>query len=236
MLNILFLQNVPIYTQLKIEEALLRCDARNWCIINQGSSPAIVLGISADPEKVIDRSHFLKNPIPIIRRYSGGGTVVVEPETLFLTWIWNHENVPISPFPKEVLHWTGSLLKSLLHPLPIDVMENDYVLGNLKCGGNAQYFIKNRFVHHTSLLWDYSPHFMNYLLMPPKMPSYRNSRSHEEFLCTLKPHFKDSEEIIQLLVTRLKNTYPVNHITQEEVEKITKLPHRSSTQFVSFFN
>lgn len=45
--KLLHLQKVPILRQLLLEEALLRADTRNWCIINNGTSvPAIVMGIS----------------------------------------------------------------------------------------------------------------------------------------------------------------------------------------------
>ena len=45
--NLLRLRGYPILQQLRLEEALLRADKANWCIINDGTpSPAIVMGIS----------------------------------------------------------------------------------------------------------------------------------------------------------------------------------------------
>ena len=45
--RLLRLAGTPILQQLKIEEALLRADAQNWLVVNDGSSiPAIVMGIS----------------------------------------------------------------------------------------------------------------------------------------------------------------------------------------------
>lgn len=45
--NLLRLQGLPILQQLRLEEALLRADAGNWCILNDGSATAaVVLGIS----------------------------------------------------------------------------------------------------------------------------------------------------------------------------------------------
>ena len=41
--------------------------------------------------------------------------------------------------------------------------ENDYLFGFHKIGGNAQSIIKDRWVHHTSFLWDYKPERMRYL-------------------------------------------------------------------------
>ena len=46
-INLLRLQGLPILKQLRLEEALLRADAGNWCILNDGSATAaVVLGIS----------------------------------------------------------------------------------------------------------------------------------------------------------------------------------------------
>ena len=45
--RLLRMRQVPILQQLRLEEALLRADDANWCIINDGSAtPAIVMGIS----------------------------------------------------------------------------------------------------------------------------------------------------------------------------------------------
>ena len=41
----------PILEQLQLEEALFRADQRNWCLLNSGSPPAIVMGISGLPER-----------------------------------------------------------------------------------------------------------------------------------------------------------------------------------------
>jgi lipoate-protein ligase A len=49
----------------------------------------------------------------------------------------------------------------------------DYVYGEHKFGGNAQSITKGRWVHHTSLLWDFHPPNMELLKFPPKSPHYR---------------------------------------------------------------
>ena len=92
----IFLESTPIIEQLYIEEALLRADNRNILLVNVGSPPAIVMGISGKPEELI---HQEKVDIPVIKRFSGGGTVVVDENTLFVTLICNTDDVPIKPSP-----------------------------------------------------------------------------------------------------------------------------------------
>src|SRR5581483_7899335 len=85
-LHFILLKNIPIHQQLQLEEAILRTDDRNWCLINEGSPPAIVMGISGKPEMLINHVHFQKSPVPVIKRFSGGGTVFIDPSTIFMTW------------------------------------------------------------------------------------------------------------------------------------------------------
>ena len=49
----------------------------------------------------------------------------------------------------------------------------DYVFGARKFGGNAQAITKNRWVHHTSMLWGFQPHRIALLRHPSKTPEYR---------------------------------------------------------------
>src|SRR5262245_61132968 len=102
MYHLLNLSNVPIFKQLQIEEALLRADKRNWCVINSGSEEAIVMGISGKPEKLLDLDLVKKNRIPVIKRFSGGGTVFVDEKTLFVTLISNQKGMQ----PHSILKWT----------------------------------------------------------------------------------------------------------------------------------
>ena len=49
----------------------------------------------------------------------------------------------------------------------------DYVFGEHKFGGSAQSITKDRWLHHTSFLWDYHMPRMAYLKIPKRAPEYR---------------------------------------------------------------
>lgn len=229
MLHILELDSLPILKQLQLEEALLRTDQRNWCLINYGSPPAIVMGISQDPSLVVNFEKLKELPIPLIKRYSGGGTVVIEPTTVLVTFILNHDQIPVIPFPKEVLKWTESLYRTAFPP-PFALQENDYVMGDKKCGGNAQYFAKGRIVHHTSFVWDYSPMHMDLLQMPPKMPAYRGGRSHGDFLHPLKDYFPSIADFSIALKKGISSQFP--HQFTDTVDR-KPASHRVATSVIS---
>lgn len=55
------------------------------------------------------------------------------------------------------------------------VIPADYVYGDRKFGGNAQAITGKRWLHHTSLLWDYDPANMALLKHPSKAPEYREA-------------------------------------------------------------
>ncbi len=180
----LFLESAPIIEQLYIEEALLRADDRNILLVNRGCPPAIVMGISGKHEELLHQEKVIKSDIPVIKRFSGGGTVIVDENTLFVTLICNAEDVPTKPYPREILEWGQQFFEPLIEG--IELRENDFVFGELKVGGNAQYIRKGRWLLHTSFLIDYCPKKMELLKLPKKRPDYRNDRDHSDFLTTLK--------------------------------------------------
>jgi lipoate-protein ligase A len=202
-LHLLDLGHCPIFQQLEIEEALLRTHQENICLINRGSPRAIVMGISGQPAQLLDISKVKQDNIPVIKRFSGGGTVIVDEETLFISFLFSKNALPIAPFPEPILRWSGELYQKSWNIPHFHLIENDYAIGTKKCGGNAQYLKKDRWLHHTSFLWDYSPHNMEYLLLPSKRPSYRESRSHNDFLCRLKSHAPSKEHLLDQLKHQL---------------------------------
>ncbi len=228
-MHFLFLENMPVYRQLQMEEAILRTDERNWCLINTGSPAAIVMGISAKPELLINQTHFNNRPVPVIRRFSGGGTVFVDFSTYFVTWICNAEDSGAACIPSQLYEWTSAFYKQAFPDFGMELLENDYSIGAKKFGGNAQYLAKQRWLHHSSLLWDFDLHNMNYLSMPPKMPQYRQQRPHDEFLCRLKDHFPSRAHFQQGLIQYLCHCFDVREMTLDQCHEIMERPHRKAT-------
>lgn len=231
-LHFVHLQNVPILDQLQWEEALLRNDHRNWCIINHGSPPAIVMGISGKMETLVNQNELLAKPIPVIRRFSGGGTVVVDRNTFFVTFIFNKEALTIPSFPEPIMRWTECFYRPLFHPHPFALRENDYVIGEKKFGGNAQSITKSRWLHHSSFLFHFSSVLMNYLRIPDKMPKYRMNRSHTEFLCQLSEFRPCLETLKKDLIRQLTDRFALVEMETGELEMIAKLPHRKTTAVI----
>lgn len=233
MFHILRLKNVPIYEQLLVEEALLRGDDRNYCLINQGSTPAIVMGISGKKEELVNCESASQARIPLIKRFSGGGTVIVDENTLFITFICQKQLHAFAPYPEPIMKWTEELYKEVFAPLPFRLRENDYVFDEKKCGGNAQYIKKERWLHHTSFLWDYCPTKMGHLLHPKKAPAYRQGREHCDFLTKLSDHFSSSDEIIEKVIEIIGTRYPTADCSLEETFAKIQDKGRQTTTFIT---
>ncbi len=231
--HLLHLKSYPIYEQLLLEEMLLRSDTRNWCLINEGSTPAIVMGISGKKEELVDCSLAAHREIPLIKRFSGGGTVIVDHNTLFITFICQKKIHPFPAYPEPIMKWTEDFYRSALGIPAFQLRENDYVIKDRKFGGNAQYIKKDRWLHHTSILWDYSPENMQLLLHPKKTPPYRAGRPHQEFLCKLSDYFSDRSEVVERLISEMKTRYSVQNVSLNDVLTSNKESFRQSTQFVA---
>jgi lipoate---protein ligase len=228
-LNLLKLENVSLFQQLQLEEALLRTHSGNWCLVNEGSSPAVVLGISGKAETLIDIPILNKHHLPIIRRFSGGGTVVVDENTIFVSLICNTDAADVLCFPKQILHWNGNLYNHPLRNTDFRVTENDYAIGTQKFGGNAQYICKNRWLHHSTLLWDFNPDRMRILKMPPKIPCYRKQRSHEEFLCKLNSFLNCKNTFKSEFIESVSKHFDIQNVAFQDAIVHLKRPHRKAT-------
>lgn len=228
-LHLLRLQNHDIHKQLLLEEALLRTTDQNWCILNHGSPPRIVMGISGKPQKLVDFDKMDSAPIPLIKRYSGGGTVIVDSDTLFVSFIFQKEIHPFPCYPEPILRWSEEFYQEALGIPNFHLQENDYVIGEKKCGGNAQYIKKNRFVHHTTFLWDFKQSHMDYLLQPEKTPKYRDGRSHDSFLCKLNEFLPSASIFFEGIHNTLGERYEVCETPLSVISPVLEKEHRKTT-------
>ncbi|KAK2994618.1 hypothetical protein RJ640_025672 [Escallonia rubra] len=195
LMNLVKFKGTPILQQLRLEERLLRNSSDNWCIINDGTNiPAIVMGLSGKPSELLEIRSVLRDQIPVVRRFTGGGTVIVDHGTIFVTLICNREAVPtVQPYPRSIMQWSSLLYNEVFQGIgDFKLRENDYVFGNHKFGGNAQSITKDRWIHHTSFLWEYEARNMAYLKLPTRAPEYRLVRNHMDFLCGMKDYLPRS--------------------------------------------
>jgi lipoate-protein ligase A len=232
-LNVVRCRGLPIFKQLQAEEVLLRATKENWFLFNTDMMDlSIVLGFSGKVMDLVDvekvrKSGEVGKKMNLIRRYTGGGTVIVDDSTVFTSFIMNANEVSSKPFPREIMQWSETIFKPVFEERSIvnrttaavfTLRENDYILDNLKIGGNAQSIVKDRWAHHTSFLWDYQAANMQFLLMPKKRPEYRNDRSHTQFLDRICNHISTRQELEHAMITQLRLSFDIKEYTQSEME------------------
>ncbi len=78
----------------------------------RNTSCAIILGIGGKAERLIDIESAKKDGVLIIKRFSGGGTVVVDHSSLWTTFIGRNEMLPhgVVPYPREIMKWSADAI------------------------------------------------------------------------------------------------------------------------------
>nr|XP_048323193.1 uncharacterized protein LOC107419235 [Ziziphus jujuba var. spinosa] len=234
LMNLIRLKGFPILRQLHIEEQLLRTSSENWCIVNDGTNDrAIVMGVSGVPAELLEIDSVLQDEIPVIRRFTGGGTVVVDSGTIFVTLICNKDAVAgLQPYPRPIMSWSGHVYSRVFQGIgDFHLRENDYVFGNCKFGGNAQSITKNRWIHHTSFLWDYDVRNMAYLKHPKRVPEYRLARNHLEFICRMKDYMP-REAFMEKTVEALKSDFSLRTIELDALDSFSDTKFFPSTKLL----
>ena len=251
---LLRLRNVPILRQLRMEEALFRADARSWLIINEWSadggtcslsgethsaadSVAIVLGISGKPEELVHTERAAAAGVPLIKRFTGGGTVIVDTNTLFVSFIAAAEALPeVGAYPEPILRWTSDVYADALERCGVEgfaTHANDYCLGDRKFGGNAQSISGKRWLHHTSLLWDYEPERMSLLQLPTRRPAYRADRPHGDFVRGLAAGgVPDRSALLDAIVAAASDRLELHTVGVDAVAEAMRTQHRRVTTLI----
>ncbi|KAM6584606.1 hypothetical protein CsatB_011608 [Cannabis sativa] len=235
LINLVRFKGLSILKQLHLEEQLLRTTSENWCIVNDGTDdPTIVMGISGSAAELIDTKSVLRDGVSVIRRFSGGGTVIVDSGTIFVTLICNKEAIAgLQPYPRPIMSWSGILYNRVFQGIgDFHLRENDYVFGTRKFGGNAQSITKDRWVHHTSFLWDYDVSNMAYLKHPKRVPEYRLAREHMEFICRMKDYMPRSL-FIDKTVEALETDFTVRSIEPNGLQALLNTNFCPSTRLLT---
>lgn len=151
--------------------------------------PLVVLGRSSQVEFEVNREFCRQQEIPILRRASGGATIVAGPGSLMYAVVLSYETRPALRSLDEAHRAVLDTLLAALRPLAPGVQRrgtSDLALGDLKFSGNSLRCKRRYFLYHGTLLYDFPLELVEQcLLMPPRQPSYREQRSHRSFLTNL---------------------------------------------------
>lgn len=127
--------------------------------------------------------------IPVLRRCSGGGTVVQGPGCLnyaLIGTIAPGQALNVGETNCQVMRRNQAALAGLLGQDVELAGHTDLAIHGLKFSGNAQKRKQRYFLFHGTLLLNFNLELVQDILLPPsKEPDYRANRSHREFIRNL---------------------------------------------------
>ena len=195
------------------------------------NKPSILIGRNQNTISEVNSDYIRENGIEVVRRLSGGGAVYNDHGNMNFTFISKRDKTKgqiKDGFEKFALPVINGL-----QSLGVDAVftgRNDIVIDGKKFSGNAQYFQKEKMLHHGTLLFDCDMSKLSLALKskPIKfigksvksvgsrvtniLPHLEKPMSLDEFREYLKNYIMDTHDI--------EDVYEFNKTDLDEIEKI----------------
>ncbi len=165
-----------------------------------------------------------QNTIPVLRRCTGGGTVLQGPGVLNYSLVLRiEESGPghsISSTNEYILRRHQMALTTFLQA-PVEMKgQTDLAIGGLKFCGNAQRRKKQFLLFHGSFLLHLDFDLLERVLpMPSRQPDYRVNRRHSEFLMNLRVR---SDQLKNTLMKAWNADCPLTNIPFERISSLVR--------------
>jgi lipoate-protein ligase A len=218
----------PIEANLALDEALLDAieagDLSPLVRIWESPTEAIILGASCKLVHDVDFARCRAEGVPIFRRSSGGGTVLIGPGALNATVILPIKQAPgltaVDRAQRFVLEPLADQLRLRGFPCRLQG-SSDLTLGDRKCAGSAQRRLRSHFLVHTSILYRFPLERIALLLKQPvRQPEYRRDRSHDDFLINLSLSREDLCQAIQQAWNASPDLKPAGALPMERISEL----------------
>jgi lipoate-protein ligase A len=216
---------------LACDEALLDAGVevlRFW----ESPQPFVVVGYSNKLSTEVNLAACTARGVPVLRRCSGGGTVVQGPGSFNYSLILAIERTgdacvaPTTPNPFSSVTGTNNFIMSrhrdALRALLGDGVAvhgtTDLALNGVKFSGNAQRRKRRHLLFHGTFLVGFDLELIEQLLpLPTLRPCYRQDRSHRQFLTNLPV----SREAIKAALMKCWNaTEPLAAVPHDAIQRL----------------
>jgi len=157
-------------------------------MIWQPEYSVIVIGQSNSPEKYVILDKALLDGVSVMKRPSGGESVVLTPKMLVISLVLKRSKLPGS---KDFFIKINNILIPILKQCGLqDVCYkgiSDLAVNDKKILGSSIYRKPGMLFYHAVLNYGESPEYIaSYLKHPVREPDYRKGRSHSDFVTTMK--------------------------------------------------
>jgi lipoate-protein ligase A len=181
--------------------------------------PVVVLGRSSRVAQEVNLDACRAAGVPIVRRASGGATIVTAPGCLMYAVVLSYRLRPELRAIDVAHRFVLDRLAAALRPLENSIVPrgtSDLAVvdasGTLrKVSGNSMRCRREILLYHGTLLYDFPLELAGRLLLvPPRQPDYRRGRSHGDFIANLTATRDDlrSAVIAAFSATEATNDWP----------------------------
>jgi len=180
----------PVAGNLAIDEEMTRSAAERGLITLRlwwGGAPTVVLGSSEKIEQTVDVEACRRLGVDVVRRSTGGGTVLQTPGVLNYSLTGP---APGLPNMKTLFALGARILIGALAAFGLEGAArgiSDVCVGDRKISGNAMAKRWGGLLLHGTLLLEMDLDLVEACLRhPPREPDYRGRRTHRDFLTSLR--------------------------------------------------
>ncbi|MEA4981081.1 MAG: hypothetical protein VB066_00050 [Paludibacter sp.] len=186
--------------------SLLDDDAIQTSIVWQPDKSYVVLGASNRPEDALYTERVMQDQLTVMKRPSGGQTVILTPGNLVIAAVFPH-----SLQPKNLFNEINASIIEAIEAAGIAGLSlrgiSDIALGYKKILGSAMYRTRNKLLYHAVLnVGEPAATFEKYLRHPGKEPDYREGRKHSDFVTSLREqgYTGSMESLIEYIIRYLR--------------------------------
>ena len=213
---------------LALDEALLNGaedgeDFANVLRFWEAPSPFVVVGRASHLREEVNLDACRAAGVPVLRRCSGGTSVVAGPGCLMYAVVLSYEQYPKLRVVEAAHEFVMRQMRGALSKLSPEVQFRgscDLTLGELKISGNSLRCKRQHLLYHGTVLYDFPlKQISSWLKVPPRQPDYRRGRAHDSFVA----NFPFSVNEIQNAIIAEWNA---NHLLES-------WPHDATSQLIT---
>lgn len=190
---------------------------------------AVVIGAAGRISEEVNEEACRADQVPLVRRASGGGTVLLGSGCLCFSLVLAYDHDPaLREIPSSYRFILERNCLALLDLLPglEPAGTSDLAFEGRKFSGNAQQRKRHYLLHHGTLLYHFDiARVSRYLKPPSRQPDYRARREHADFLLNLPV---DADLLRQQLRAVWQAETPLGNWPQARVVTLVKEKYSQS--------
>ncbi|MFQ3579786.1 MAG: lipoate--protein ligase [Bacteroidales bacterium] len=189
------------------------------------TDPTLMIGRFQNTIEEINSAFVKEHNIQVVRRNSGGGTVYTDPDCWqfsFITWKKDGKVKDFQTFTKPVV--------DALKQLGVDAQfsgRNDLLCDGKKFSGNARFSLKDRFLHHGTILFDTNlENLVRAITVGEEKIISKGIKSVRERVTNIRPYLKEDMDSLAFrdkMISMLRKDMEQITLSEKDIEKILEI-------------